>query len=193
MSRFSRVLFVQPTIPAYRKSFFKNLNEALGGRLIVYSSQLDMGALSQEYKSYKWQRTLQGYKKIGPIEWQTGVSQISLSKDDLIVLSAAPRTLSNVFLLIKARILGVKIVWWGHYKSSTSSNLGTKIRLFLMRFPHALLFYTDEEIAHFKKNFPQNNKPIFALNNGLDTKEIVKYRKPYDPIKRNTDLLFIGR
>ena len=83
MSRFSRVLFVQPTIPAYRKIFFKNLNEALGGRLIVYSSQLDMGALSQEYKSYIWQRTLQGYKKIGPIEWQIGVSQISLSKDDL--------------------------------------------------------------------------------------------------------------
>lgn len=193
MSSYSRVLFVQPTVPAYRKSFFKNLHEALGQSLVVYSSQLDMGALSQEYDPYKWQRMLQGYKKIGPIEWQLGVSQISLSKNDLIVLSAAPRTLSNLFLLIKARILGAKIVWWGHYKSSTSSFLGTKIRMFLMRFPHALLFYTDEEVAHFKKSFPKNTKPIFALNNGLDTKEIVKYRKPYDPIKRKTDLLFIGR
>ncbi|WP_254020826.1 glycosyltransferase family 4 protein [Mesorhizobium escarrei] len=64
-----------------------------------------------------------------------------------------------------------------------------------MQLADAVLFYTDQEIAEYNNSARGrlSNKLISALNNGIDTDEVVKVREKYEPSSRYRDLLFIGR
>ncbi len=187
------VIVVQPAVPAYRCPFFAAVHEKLGQRLKVYASSPDMGALTQGAEQFDWLIPLTNLKNIGPLTWQTGAVSISFSRRDIVVLSGAPRTVSNIFLLFKAKLIGAKVIWWGHYWSSTSRQYRATIRYFLMKIPDALLFYTDEETELYQAKFKSTQTPVFALNNGIDVNPIAQYREKYSAQTRTTDMLFIGR
>lgn len=187
------VIFVQPAVPAYRRAFFEAIYETLGPRLKVYASSPDMGALTQGSKQYDWLTPLSDLKDFGPLTWQRGALSIAFSRNDIVVLPVGPRTVSNIFLLIKAKLSGAKIIGWGHFWSSTSCQYRANIRYVLMKTPDALLFYTDEEIELYQAKFKTSRKPVFALNNGIDIKPITQHRAQYAAKARKTDMLFIGR
>jgi glycosyltransferase involved in cell wall biosynthesis len=63
----------------------------------------------------------------------------------------------------------------------------------LMQLCDAILFYTDLEVEEYLAIRRGKSKPVLSLNNGIETEEIVRLRKLYDPSSRPRDLLFIGR
>lgn len=190
-----KIIFVQPTIPKYRESFFKEIYKEIGEDLIVYASDMHIGAISQKNLGQVWLKNLGQHKKLFfGLYWQVGVTRIAIHKNDIIVVSGAPRDISNLFLLFKANIAGAKTIWWGHFWSATSSYWRIRLRLFFLRFTTAALFYTDDEIIEFRKDFSNfKHLPVFSLNNGLDKSEIDRFKEPYNAESRKHHILFIGR
>lgn len=191
-----RVIHLQPTIPSYRLDFFNKLFFVYKAKLKVYYSSGSLGVLTEDPVPNSWA------VKIGEIKtlpfgllWQHGAVKIKLYKNDILVLSGNPRYLSTLLLLFKAQILGVRVIWWGHYWSSTSKRWRQLLRFIPMLSANAILFYTDDEVEQFRKSFKKISsfRYLCALNNGLDTTKIKQYREEYFADKRNKEILFIGR
>ncbi|PRD66021.1 glycosyltransferase family 4 protein [Malikia granosa] len=190
-----RIVIVQPVVPNYRKAFFSALAENLGPRFSVYSSKLQMGVLTENLHNESWSHPIGPTKRLfSGAEWQSGALSLPFSHDDVVVVSGAPRCLSNIALLLLARIRGARTVWWGQYWSATSRFHRFILRMALMRIANAVLFYTDAEVLKYKSGFGNSDRrPIAALNNGIDVKPIQKLRANYTPNKRGYNILFIGR
>ncbi|MDB5569820.1 MAG: hypothetical protein JWN93_1003 [Hyphomicrobiales bacterium] len=191
-----RVFFVQPAVPAYRTAFFSRVAELAGSQVRVYASaSAEFGSGADAGGDVEWRRQLGPYRKIAPgLYWQDGALSIPMARGDVVVVSGAPRCLSNVALLLKARAVGARTVWWGHYWSSTSKRSNAALRFLLMLAADAILFYTDEEAGHYAKHWwRRKRQPVFALNNGVDVRPIAALRAPYDPQARPRDVLFVGR
>tara|TARA_Y100001947_G_scaffold158731_1_gene172794 strand:- start:1953 stop:3053 length:1101 start_codon:yes stop_codon:yes gene_type:complete len=190
------VIIVQPAVPSYRVAFFNRLAEHLGSDFRVYASRdSSLGALNANDEAHMWQRSLPPLRSVFPgLNWQPGVLEIPMTKGDVLVVSGQPRTLSTLALLIRARALGVRTVWWGHFWTSTSKKWRAAIRFALMGLSEAILFYTDQEVTESRaRGAIAPRKTVHALNNGLDTKKISAFRDAYNPQTRKRDLLFIGR
>lgn len=190
-----RVLFFQPALPAYRIDFFNRAAELLGGGFEMYYSPVEMGVLTQSQQNYAWAKSL-GEMKALPLSscWQKRALSVPFSRDDIIVVSGAPRCLSNILLLIKARFKGVPIIWFGHFWSSTTARHRFFLRIMLMKLANAVLFYTDQEIEEYRTGIGKNDRRLItALNNGIDNEDIIRLRTPYDANERKKAILFIGR
>ena len=191
----SRVIVVQPVVPSYRLGFFDRIYQRLGRRLSVHASAEGSNALRGSAFNAAWQRTLGPITRLVPgLYWQRGALSIPIRKGDIVFVCGAPRCLSNLALFIKARLKGATGVWWGHYWSHSSKGWRAAIRIGLMRLAHHLMFYTDKEVGEFQQ---QAGNPdgvlVFALNNGLETREIKMLRSPYVGGKREDRILFVGR
>jgi len=191
----AHVIVVQPALPAYRLDFFERVARQFGDRFHVYYSPTDMGAITDGSSTRPWAKKIGLLKNLAPgIEWQQGVLGIAIRQGDVVVVSGGPRCITNIVLLIKARLSGAKTIWWGHLWSATTKAHRFYIRLMLMRLSHALLFYTDEEVATYKSRVrPSDRRLVMALNNGINIDEVAKYRKPYESASRSNSILFIGR
>ena len=189
-----KILFIQPSIPLYRLSFFKSLASEFGKSFIVIHSEGDLGELTPSLK-YHWSKCIGRVKKIGfGLLWQKNLINFKVKKDYIIVVSGNPRYLSTILFVLKAKLFGAKILWWGHYRSSTSQNWRIKIRLGLMKLAHGVIFYTEDEVKRYltlerKKEY----RPIIGLNNGIDVLQIKRLRKKYVSISRRHEVLFLGR
>jgi len=190
-----KIVIVQPEIPVYRLDFFEQLRSRLGDRLTVYASHGSLGALTETHCAEPWLKILGNtFKYREKLYWQRGAATIPIGRGDIVILSGAPRYLSNWWLFLRARALGARIVWWGHYRSSTSSGVGVWLRRTLMRLADHVLFYTDREVNQFFRDGGElERKQVSALNNGLALNQIAAYRQLYDPAQRGLNLLFIGR
>ncbi len=190
-----KIIVLQPVVPSYRIAFFERLHATLGSRFSVYSSQQTLNGLTEYLDEYAWKKPLGPYCQIAPgIQWQAGAIGIDIKSGDILIVSGAPRCLSNLAVLIKARIKGAKTVWWGHYMSSTSKPWRASLRLLLMRLSSYIIFYTDAEKHEYIRNFgttPYSH--VFALNNGIETAEISRLRGTYDASHREDRIFFIGR
>lgn len=191
----SSVILIQPVVPHYRLGFFGGLHERLGNNFKVYASRVDMGVITDRDFLPEWEQTLGSINPLGlGLEWQRGALKVPIARHDIMVVSGAPRCLTNIALLVKARRAGAKTMWWGHYWSSSSKKWRANLRLKLLRQADSALFYTDQEVEEFQKQFPdQPDFPVFALNNGIDNREIKQLRNPYSASKREKRALFIGR
>lgn len=190
-----RVVFVQPALPSYRLSFFDNLYKIYRNRLIVYYSPGQLGALTSS-GDRPWAFQAGGIRQlVGGLSWQCGVAGIPLERDDVLVLSGNPRNLSTLVLLARAKLLNLKIVWWGHYWSSSGRRWRQVIRFLPMAMADAKLFYTDDEVEKFREDrfALRKGNLVAALNNGLDDTEIKTKRDEYIAAHRERALLFIGR
>jgi glycosyltransferase involved in cell wall biosynthesis len=190
------VTIVQPVVPNYRIGLFERLREQFGSGFVVYASKQEMGILTEHAAQLSWER------RLGPIRpllfglhWQHGIFNIPIRKGDVVIVSGAPRCLSNLLLLLKARMKGARTIWWGHYWSSTSVRWRAAARLMLMTLSDGVLFYTEREIEEFlaRVGSGAGRSRVFALNNGIETAEIVALRSRFDAATRPRDLLFLGR
>ncbi|WP_161487489.1 glycosyltransferase family 4 protein [Sulfitobacter sp. HI0129] len=192
----SRIVVTQPALPLYRIPLFARLSKIYGERFTVYASrQSELGALNAKTTAASWFRPLNPARPIlCKLEWQSGALAISLRRGDILVLSGQPRTISNLALILKAKLVGARVVWWGHFWSATSRPWRATIRFWIMRLADAILFYTDQEVDEYQtQNARHSSVPVKGLNNGIETDQIVALRAPYEASRRPRDLLFIGR
>lgn len=193
-----KIIFVQPALPKYRLDFFKRLSIEYNENLRVYFS------LSFALKSLEVTETHNWAFELNPIyvlsylaylEWQPNIIGLKVNKGDILILSGNPRQISTLVLLLKAKLKGVKVIWWGQYWSSTSRRWRQLLRFIPMSLADALIFYTDTEIESFKTDTLAfgKKKPIAALNNGIDITEIKRFKAKYKADERSLSLLFIGR
>ena len=189
-----KILFVQPSIPLYRISFFKSLASGFGKFFTVIHSEGDLGELTPSLQ-YPWSKCIGKVIKIGfGFVWQKNLINFTVKEDYIIVVSGNPRYLSTILFVLKAKLLGAKILWWGQYRSSTSKNWRVKLRLGLMKLANGIIFYTEEEVkSYLTSNKRKESRPIIGLNNGIDILPIKRLRKKYDSNSRSYELLFLGR
>jgi len=189
------IIHVQPALPKYRIDFFERLGRHFGSAIRVYYSPGSLGALTQHVAA-DWAIAVGPMHWLpGGICWQPDVARISLRRDDVVVLSGNPRQISTLILLIRSKINGARVIWWGHHWSSTSKRWRQILRYLPMALADALLFYTDEEVAAYESDFVKFKKHKFigSLNNGVNIAPIQKMRRPYRAFDRDRALLFIGR
>lgn len=190
----NRIIIVQPDIPSYRINFFSDLNKKLGdNRLSVYAGYHQDSSNKDKKILFQWHKSAQVYNfPLINLFWQKNISSMHLPNNCIVVLFGNPRYLSNLILFFRCKYHGIKIIWWTQLKSHTSSSYGTKIRLFFAKKANAILFYTYKEHDDFlKKNSVQSI--VGYLNNGISTKEIIKYRKKYIFSERKSNIIFLGR
>lgn len=192
-----KIHVLQPALPKYRINFFEEVNTNLDSdfEFKVYHSDLKLGKVMNEENDYIWSTSLGPARSLGSqLFWQKKISEIDLKKGDILILSGAPRYLSNIYLLIKAKILKVKVVWWGHFKSPNQKSWRFFIRYLFMKLSDVLLFYTDKEVHTYNYlSSKKTNKFVFALNNGIDTSDIMNLRNAYSSKQRPNEIVFIGR
>lgn len=188
---------IQPALPKYRVDFFRRIVSIKGPEpgVIVYYSNIDMGALNKLSQEYVWSSELGPITSIFPaLFWQHGVTNISIQRGDIVVVSGAPRCLSNIYILVKARLLGARTIWWGHLRGASAKEWRLWLRSIFMRASDALIFYTDFEVQEFFSSYKfKKALSVRGLNNGLDLASIKSVREPYRSIEREDSLLFIGR
>lgn len=190
----NKLIIVQPAFPEYRKDFFFRVNQEFKGEMILFFSEnsINYSRINSDYPC--WAKKLDLVLDVGFVQWQRGVLSIELKEGDVLVVSGAPRCLSNILLILKAKIAGAKVVWWGHYMSSTSKWYRVFFRMLLMKMADKVIFYTDKEVLRYKAEFGKYDRRLIgALNNGLDFDRINKLRVSFDPYLRGDEILFIGR
>lgn len=190
------VTVVQPAIPHYRVDFFARLARHYGDAFRVCGSTLEVGALTARDTRWPWEQTLGPIRSLpGGLQWQDGVGEIPVAKGDRLIVWGAPRALSNLGLILKARMRGAKVIWWGHFLSPTSRPWRHALRIVLMRGVHGLLFYTEHEVEAYRATpaGARDPRPVGALNNGIDTVPIAARRAPYLAAERAPAAMFIGR
>mgnify|MGYP000928837514 CR=1 FL=1 len=190
------VRIVQPALPAYRIGLFRRLSDHFAQDLVVYVSRSkDLGELESVDANYSWSHLLGPVRQLMlGLEWQEGAVGVPVSKGDVLVVCGAPRTLSTLVLILKARMKRAKTIWWGHYWSASSKPWRAFLRLALMRATDATIFYTDQEVDEYNKSTSKRSvDKVFGLNNGIETKDIKKLRAPFIVSERPRDLLFLGR
>ena len=199
------LIIVQEELPSYRVDFFDRLAALLeerGERLVVYRSVTEgegaLGVLTAARPLRSWERLLGPTAPLTPFSraplWQRGALGVPLRRGDVLVAPGAPRCVSHLALMLKGRLRGARVVWWGHYWSSTSVPWRFWARVALTRLAHAALFYTDQEVreaqAQARWLLP---RAVCALSNGLNLDPIAARRAPYVPASRERAVLFIGR
>jgi glycosyltransferase involved in cell wall biosynthesis len=190
-----KVTILQPANPPYRHDFFDRLYKRYGDAFEVAYSETVLDGFPQDDSCFKWAR------KIGPLrtlvnglEWQTGAVRLPVSSRDVLVVAGTPRMITTLILLLKARLVGARTVWWGHYWSSTSKTWRFFLRLPMMLLAHGVLFYTDVECSEYRAlTGGLDRRPMSALNNGIAVDQIQKLRQDYSAETRPASLLFIGR
>ena len=170
MNSVNKIIIVQPALAAYREMFFERLYSHFQSKLSVYASSMDeLSSIENKDIKYSWLTKLRKMKQVIPgLDWQPNVLDIKLRRGDILVLSGQPRTITNSILFLKAKLSGVKVIWWGHHMSSTSKAWRARIRFLLMSFMDVCLFYTDKEAERFKKQCKSYKGIIWALNNGIE-------------------------
>lgn len=193
--RGGRVLVFQPALPSYRMDFFNRLSRSIGPGFRVLYSPASLGVLTQMDERPDWAQPVGPmHYPLAGIEWQEGVLATSFRPGDVAVISGAPRCLSNMLLLLKARLCGAVTIWWGHYWSGTTMQHRFAMRMRLMRMADSVLLYTDKEVAEYRSGLGVGDpRPIMALNNGVDVEPIARLRVPYLADSRERAGMFIGR
>lgn len=187
-----RILVLQPAVPNYRVPLFDRISEVRPLMRVLSS----VGGLTHlPAHTPEWFVPLGEVKRIFPgLQWQRGAVQMPIRRGDVVIVSGAPRCLSNLVVLCKATSRGAHTCWWGHYWSATSRPWRAKFRYMLMSLAGTLLFYTEQEVKEYQEHWGKRANPrTFALNNGIETSDIIRLRTSYDALRRGSVILFIGR
>lgn len=189
------IIAIQPALPHYRLDFFRRVNANLKNRLAVFYSPTELEGITAYTNPEPWANKIGPIRSILPgLEWQHGAMSIPIRRGDVVVVCGAPRTVSTLFVIAKARLFGAKVLWWGHFWSSTSKTWRFHLRLKILLSCDGVIFYTDKEVDEYLElGNIKHIKNLTALNNGIDTAPISLVREDFDFGRREKALLFIGR
>lgn len=192
----TKFICLQPALPVYRLDFFDRCDRLLDGQLTVYYSATSLHGLELKRATQPhWAKMIGPLRDLAPgVNWQAGAISVPVQRGDVLIVSGAPRCLSNLAVLLLARLRGVRTVWWGHYWSSTTKPWRHILRVVLMRLSHSVIFYTDQEVQDCRRHMGRFSPArLHGLNNGINADPVVARRCAYNASLRGRRLLFIGR
>lgn len=172
------IAFLQPHVPKYRKEFFEDINKQHETEIYCYENTEIVK--SNNFESAKMPTlsilTLEhkGFLVYNPFTFLK-------NKYEVLVLMLHFGHLSTWLLLLTKKIHKKKIILWGQ-GISVKRYLKEEIRpSFLLKFmiylSDGIWFYTDNELAQWKKIFPK--KKMTSLNNTIsDIKFILEHTSP---------------
>ena len=106
-----KIIHIQPAMPAYRLDFFRRLSIHYGDAMHVYYSLVDMEALTAPRQLEAWEHPIGPIRNpLRGVEWQVGALSVEIRRGDLLVVCGAPRNLSTLLVLLKARIWGARSI-----------------------------------------------------------------------------------
>ncbi len=164
-----KVAIVQPLIPHYRESFFLELAKKLDLDVYVYmNSESTNIQVSSALPAIKMKSIFIGKMVIYDIR------QLFLQKYKIIVIASEMKLVSNWPILLIARLLGVKVILWGHgfnarYYDEYNNKLPIMQRL-SYRLAAGAWFYTENELKIWNKYLPSLKS--VSLNNTIDVEPI---------------------
>ena len=162
----AKIRIFQPIVPEYRVALFEGVGKRYGADIEIWASEGSGQDKSYALKALRYDYG-HPFKNIGPIRWQKGLSLKGLKKGDVIVICGDVHQLSSLWIAALAKLRGIGVVWWGHHVSSTSKELGIKVRLILTRLlSDVVLCYTKAGIEWFKARGWKD--PVFATGNTID-------------------------
>ncbi len=164
-----RVLVQQAALPRYRVPVFRELAHRPGiGLKLVYS--VTPGLPNAQPEGFHAEQVEHRHWVLGgqDFTWHPGQFRyVSRRHADVAILSWSTRYLSLIPGLVKARLLGIPVVLWGHGYSKRERALTSWARRAVARLARAVVFYNhiaaEAFIAH---GFPRER--VFVALNSLD-------------------------
>lgn len=169
-----RVQIVQPALPRYRVPLFNAIASRPGLALQIATSAREPDGVTSVQPLPEYVKSVHRTVSFlgGRLFWQRRLKLSSrLRRGDVLVINGNLRYLSNIPLWLTAAFRRVRVVWWGHLRSSTTSSVGFRIRLFLMRAADRCLVYTEREAKQLVSRGLDEGR-LSYLNNTVDTRAI---------------------
>lgn len=189
-----RIRIFQPIIQEYRLALYEGLAERYGERIEVWASPRRGDEISLPIKGMRFDYG-HAMRKLGPFVWQSGFSLAGLCNGDVIIVCGDIHQLSSLWLAFKAKLRGIRVVWWGHHKSALAEERNVSIRLWIARrLADVMLCYTDVGIRYLLERGFKNGR-VFATGNTLDLAAVEKATAEWDGIRKfgeKNTLLFCG-
>ena len=171
------VAYVARIVPAYRVPILEQLNERLGGRLLVCSgtppnptledSAARAGVSFRHIKlTNHWigdeRAVLQRYRAVFAV------------RPGVVLAEESPRTLTLPPLLWRARRKGIATLLWGHFSSNhrvfSKASVRDRYRVALARMVDGCVCYTDAVADLLRAHIPEEK--LFVARNTLDTETL---------------------
>lgn len=176
---------VQPIVPEYRVALFDGLAEVTELDIAVQASD-HMGrnvSVPLREAAYDYGHRMLRIGRL-PLFWQCGLCLTKARKrGDVLVVCGDIRYLSNYLLVLKARLRGIGVVWWGHHRTAFGKSLRIKIRLAVARLlSDVFLCYTDEGIRFLEMQGFRRGR-VFATGNTIDQAPIVAATANWTPVE----------
>lgn len=139
-------------------------------------------------------------RKIGPIEWQSGVVHLAFKKYDTYIMLGGPMILSTWLCTIIARIRKKKVYYWTHGWYGKESLLQKFIKRIFFTLPNGLFLYGNyAKKLMIKAGFKESH--MFVIHNSLSYDRQLEIRQNLqssslflDHFKnRNPVVIFVGR
>ena len=189
-----RIRIFQPIVPEFRVALFDGLSDIYGKQIEIWAAERLGNDLS-----YPLSKMRHDYdhplKKLGPFVWQKGLSLRGLHKGDVVVVCGDIHQLSSLWIALKAKFRGIKVVWWGHHVSALAKEKNVAIRLAIAkRLSDVYLCYTDAGIEYLEKRGFLHGK-VFATGNTIDLDAVERAKKKWSGERKFGDkktLLFCG-
>lgn len=198
------VLIIQRIFTHYRKPIFDKLYKNVNFILLHTSLKTSIQQTKTEY-SKKIR-----YFKYGNSDTNVFLNpfwQIIKIRPKILIHEFSIGILSLIPTLMVAKILGAKIILWGHGYNrkkgfSPDNRIADKIRLILMQKADALLLYGEAGKEELSKYL--DRKKLFVAQNTLDTEKLITFKNSLkklskDQIKQELkfdkkyNLIYIGR
>jgi glycosyltransferase involved in cell wall biosynthesis len=169
------VVILQHRLLHYRVDLFEIMRKSLEENdiflCLVHGDASDVEAKRKDEASLSWATKIKNtFIRIGGVDliWQSLPGQVD--NCDLLVLMQENRIISNYPQIIKRKILGRKIGYWGHGKNLQSGNPSGLREIWKKKWLTSVNWwfgYTESTVEYLiNQSFPSGN--ITCLNNAID-------------------------
>jgi glycosyltransferase involved in cell wall biosynthesis len=175
-----KVRIFQPSVPEYRVSLFESLGEEYGHRIEIFASKEgSAGVASIPLRNMKCDYA-HSFIRLGPFSWQKRLSLEGMRKGDVLIVDGDIKQISSLYYSLCAKLLGIKVIWWGHHWSATSKMWKVFVRLQVVKLlADVFLCYTKSGVD-FLKNHGFRNRLVYATGNTIDQRPIIAAADRWD-------------
>lgn len=171
----TKLLIVQPAVPAYRVAFFDKLIQQL--RALGVDTLVVTGGYEHEERADKTQnpwsvqvpdRLADRFQRVRWRRWSAAAH-----RPDLVVAEQAIKNLESYPLLARQRLGGPRVAMWGHGRSYSTSQgpAAAALKQFLTRRCDWFFAYTQAGADHVVQHgFPRTR--VSVLNNTINTETL---------------------
>jgi len=163
----SKYLVVVAVLPEYRYHFVRRLHELLPGDVLFAAGDEHLIGTVQSGDSAGLKfirlRNIPLFKR--RLLWQAGALKLSRNSESIVV-DLNPRSLTAWLILIRGRLLGQRVLVWGHILPRAGANATTvPLRRFMRRLANGVISYTWSDSEIVRREDP--DVPVWVAANGL--------------------------